>query len=97
MKLDGTYLIGRPASGSKPRPGMLTIDHPTVSQQHAELVVLNGSYYLRDLGSRNGIWRHREGQMVALREGYVEPSETLLFGQAEVRLGDLLTGGLVSS
>lgn len=89
MNLDGTWLIGR-ATGGNRSTGFLALDHPTVSQRHAELLVLSGTYYLTDLGSRNGIWRHREGRRERFSEGYVEPDERLSFGQCEARIGDLL-------
>jgi ABC-type multidrug transport system ATPase subunit/pSer/pThr/pTyr-binding forkhead associated (FHA) protein len=41
-------IIGRdPAS-------QVTLDHPTVSRQHAEIVRQNGNHVIRDLGSANG-------------------------------------------
>lgn len=90
MKLDGTWLIGRATGAAASSAGFLALDHPTVSQRHAELLVLSGTYYLTDLGSRNGIWRRRGGRTERFSEGYVEPDERLAFGQCEVRLGDLL-------
>lgn len=97
MKLDGTWLIGR-ATGTAPSgPGFLALDHPTVSQRHAELLVLSGTYYLTDLGSRNGIWRRREGRTERFSEGYVEPHERLSFGRCEVCLGDLLASAWTGS
>jgi len=90
MKLDGTWLIGRATGAGASGTGFLALDHPTVSKRHAELLVLSGSYYLTDLGSRNGIWRQRNGRSERFSEGYVEPHEPLSFGRCEVRLGDLL-------
>lgn len=90
MNLDGTWLIGRATGTGASGPGVLALDHPTVSQRHAELLVLSGTYYLTDLGSRNGTWRHRDGRTERFSEGYVEPNERISFGRCEVRLGDLL-------
>lgn len=92
MNLDGTYLIGRAAGDAAQQSGFLALEHPTVSQRHAELLVLSGSYYLTDLGSRNGTWRRRDGRKERFTEGYVEPEEPIAFGRYEVRLADLLTG-----
>ena len=97
MNLDGTWLIGRTPDDGVPGPGMLTIDHPTVSQRHAELLVLSGSYYLTDLGSRNGTWRTGNGRKERFSEGYVEPGESIFFGACEVRLSDLLTNRITSA
>lgn len=84
---DGSYLIGRrPASG---RGRSLVIDHPTVSQRHAELVVLEGTCYLTDLGSRNGTWRVLPAGQERIEAGYVEPDEPLRFGEVECTLEQL--------
>jgi len=90
MDLDGTFLIGRTAGDTGDQRGFLALDHPTVSQRHAELLVLSGSYYLRDLGSRNGTWRRRDGRSERFTEGYVEPEEPIAFGRCEVRLAELV-------
>ena len=90
MTRDGTYIIGRaPGSGSRSR-NRLVLDHPTVSHRHAELLVLAGTYYLTDLGSRNGIWRESGGRPERLAEGYVRLDERLWFGQCETTLARLL-------
>ncbi|MFW5969511.1 MAG: FHA domain-containing protein [Halofilum sp. (in: g-proteobacteria)] len=94
MNLDGTWLIGRATGAAASAPGFLALDHPTVSQRHAELLVLSGTYYLTDLGSRNGIWHRRNGRAERFHEGYVEPHEPLSFGRCEVRIGDLLAAAL---
>ena len=90
MKLDGTWLIGRATGTAAAGTNFLALDHPTVSQRHAELLVLSGSYYLTDLGSRNGTWRQRDGRTERFSEGYVDPHERVSFGGCEVRVGDLL-------
>ena len=87
---DGTYLIGRSAGGGRGRS--LVIDHPTVSQRHAELVVLNGTYHLTDLDSRNGTWRIGPGGAQRIEAEYVRPDEPLRFGAVEYTLEQLFGG-----
>ena len=88
---DGTYLIGRAPDGRAGRGRRrLTLADPTVSQEHAELVVLDGTYYLIDLDSRNGTWRYDGSERAAHREGYVDLHEPLGFGAVQCSLADLL-------
>jgi len=87
---DGTYLIGRGTSAA--RPAKLVIDNPTVSERHAELVVLGDTYYLTDLDSHNGTWRVREDGVQRLSAGYVGLDERLRFGVVECSLADLFSG-----
>lgn len=92
---DGTYIIGRddnPADAGR-RPRRLGLADPTVSQRHAELVILAGQCYLTDLGSRNGTFRLRQGAPERFREGYVDPQEPLLFGKRRCTLAELLNEG----
>jgi len=89
---DGSYIIGRtPATRSYTGGGRLNIDDATVSHRHAALLVLQGTYYLADLGSHNGTWRLREGGYRPHTEGYVDPQEPLRFGETEVTLAELMT------
>ena len=84
---DGSDLIGR-----RPAPGSarsLVLDHPTVSQRHAELVVLQGTYFLTDLGSRNGTWRVRSDGQEPIEADYVAPDEPLRFGEVQTTLEQL--------
>lgn len=87
---DGTYLIGRRAESG--HAGCLVIDNPTVSERHAELVVLGGAFHLTDLDSHNGTWRvGRQGEE-RLVSGYVSPDERLRFGVVECSLEELFSG-----
>lgn len=98
---DGTYIIGREedrdhaggATGGRERSrgrGYLELAHPTVSRRHAELIVLGGTYHLRDLGSTNGTWIVRDGRPEPLREGYVELDTPLRLGECDCTLAQLL-------
>jgi hypothetical protein len=59
-----TYIIGR--------EGHIYINDPTVSKQHAEIQVINGEVYLRDLGSTNGTFLIKNNRLVPFHEGYVQ-------------------------
>jgi pSer/pThr/pTyr-binding forkhead associated (FHA) protein len=86
---EGAYLIGRgPALAG--RRSTIRLDDPTVSERHAELVVLNGNLYLTDLGSRNGTWRVDASGEERLSEGNVAPDDLLRIGRIEMRVRDLL-------
>ena len=43
-----TYLLGR--------EGQIYIDSPMVCKQYAEIKIINGKTYLRDLNATNGIY-----------------------------------------
>lgn len=86
---EGAYVIGRgPALAG--RRSAIRLDDPTVSERHAELVVLNGSLHLTDLGSRNGTWRVDDSGEERLSEADVEPHDVLRFGRMQMRVSDLL-------
>jgi len=87
---DGTYLIGRGASAG--RTPKFVIDNPTVSERHAELVVLGDTYYITDLDSHNGTWRVRDRGDQRLSAGYVGLDERLRFGVVECSLAELFSG-----
>lgn len=87
---DGTYLIGRRVEGG--HTGCLVIDNPTVSERHAELVVMGGTFHLTDLDSHNGTWRTGGRGDRRLVSGYVEPDERLRFGVVECSLEELFSG-----
>lgn len=91
---DGTYLIGRRAESG--HVDCLVIDNPSVSARHAELVVLDGSFHLTDLDSRNGTWRVDSKGARRLASGYVEPDERLRFGVVECSLEDLFSGRILT-
>lgn len=88
---DGTYLIGRTRRRSGVT-GCFVIDNPTVSERHAELIVLNGTCHLSDLDSHNGTWRVRAGGDRRISAGYVRPDERLRFGVVECSLEELFSG-----
>ena len=63
----------------------------TISAVHASLNFLQGKFYLSDNGSSNGTQIKRNGQFIKVSD-HIEiwPSDTLLFGQSEYSLDDLI-------
>jgi pSer/pThr/pTyr-binding forkhead associated (FHA) protein len=60
----------------------LVLDDITVSRRHAELVVRDGAWILRDLGSSNGTWVN--GRRVV--EAEVRSGDVVVLGDCRVRL-----------
>lgn len=67
-----TYIIGR--------RGEITLNDDTVSGRHAELTVLDGSFFLTDLGSTNGTWQLVNGQRQPFIRGPVLAGQEFAFG-----------------
>ncbi|MCP3687741.1 MAG: FHA domain-containing protein [Gammaproteobacteria bacterium] len=85
-----TYVIGR--------EGQICINDPTVSKQHAEIQIINGEIYLRDLGSTNGTFLVKNQRLVFFKEGYVQLRQTLALGNRTYTVQQLLemVGALTS-
>lgn len=98
---DGTYFIGRHERrhGARLGPDHRRRDHreiniwlsnPTVSTRHAEINVLNGRIYLRDLGSTNGTFLVARGRRTPFTEGYVQLDQRIALGEYTTLVRDLL-------
>jgi len=77
-----TYVIGR--------EGHIYINDPTVSKQHAELQIVNGEVYLRDLGSTNGTFLIKNNRLVPFNEGYVQLRQPVVIGNRQYTIQSLL-------
>jgi len=77
-----TYVIGR--------EGHIYINDPTVSKQHAEIQVINGEIYLRDLESTNGTFLVKNQRLVAFKEGYVQINQAVVLGNRHYTIQQLL-------
>ncbi len=84
-----TYIIGR--------EGDIQIDSPSVSRQHAEMVIKNSRVFLRDLNSTNGIFLLVEEQRVRLTEGYISHDQPLMIGKVKCTLRSLLADHFIST
>ncbi len=77
-----TYVIGR--------EGSIHISDPTVSKQHAEIQIINGEIYLRDLESTNGTFLVKNQRLVPFKEGYVQLKQALVLGNRHYTVQHLL-------
>ena len=77
-----TYVIGK--------EGHIYINDPTVSKQHAEIQVINGEIYLRDLNSTNGTFLVKNQRLVLFREGYVQINQAVVLGNKHYTIQQLL-------
>ncbi len=86
MELDNmesrTYIIGR--------EGHIYLDDKTVSKRHAELQIMNGEIYLRDLQSTNGTYLVKNNRLIAFAEGYVQLNQAVVIGNKQYTIRKLL-------
>jgi pSer/pThr/pTyr-binding forkhead associated (FHA) protein len=80
-----TYIVGR--------EGHIRIEDPAVSKQHAEIEIIDGEVYLRDLDSTNGTFLIKNKRLVAFKEGYVQLHQMLVLGNKQYSVKDLLVIG----
>ena len=67
---------------------MLQIEDPSVSQRHAQLLLSNESYRLKDLGSTNGT----RVNSVLVRDTLLQVGDRIRFGKVEARYEPDATG-----
>ncbi len=77
-----TYLLGR--------EGHIYIDSPMVSKHHAEIKIIKGRIYLRDLNSTNGTYLLKNNRLVYFDEGYVSPLQPIVVGDQKHTMQALL-------
>ena len=77
-----TYIIGR--------EGHIYINDPTVSKQHAEIQVIKGEVYLRDLESTTGTFLIKNNRLVPFHEGYVQLHQPIVLGNRQYTIQSLL-------
>lgn len=77
-----TYIIGR--------EGHIFLDDKTVSKQHAEIQIVNGEIYLRDLQSTNGTYLVKNNRLVPFAEGYVQLNQPIVIGNRQYTIKKLL-------
>lgn len=77
-----TFVIGR--------EGHIFINSVTASKRHAEIKIIDGRTYLRDLNSTNGTYLLKNNHLVYFEEGYVNPLQPLLIGDQMHTIQSLL-------
>lgn len=76
------YVIGR--------EGHIYINDPTVGKQHAEIRIINGEIYLRDLNSTNGTYLLKDQGLVPFKEGFVDINQAVVLGKKHYTIVQLL-------
>ncbi len=77
-----TFIVGR--------EGHIYIDSATVSKHHAQIKIINGRIYLRDLDSTNGTYLIKNNKLVFFEKGYVNPLQPIVVGDQKHVVLDLL-------
>ena len=77
-----TYIIGR--------EGHIYLNDPAVSKRHAEIQVMEGEIYLRDLGSTDGTYLVKNKKLIPFMEGYVQLNQAIVLGNRQYTIKDLL-------
>jgi hypothetical protein len=72
------------------RQGHILIPAPGTGRQHGEISIRGGKIYLRDLGSRNGIYILKNKKLVKFTEGYVSLLQRIVIGNESYIIRDLL-------
>lgn len=103
MLKDRTYLVGRDrrqqnlpsgrerrTAGSRRAQRYIAIPHDTVGLPHAEIIVLGGTIYVRDLRSESGTFLLRDDRKIPFNEGYVEYDEFVFFGHCLRLVGQMI-------
>jgi len=77
-----TFILGR--------EGHILIDSTTASKHHAEISIIDGNAYLRDLDSTNGTFLLKKNVRIPLKEGYVDLQQSIAIGGKVLVIQDLL-------
>jgi pSer/pThr/pTyr-binding forkhead associated (FHA) protein len=77
-----TYIIGR--------EGHIYLNDPAVSKRHAEIQIMNGEIYLRDLDSTNGTFLVKNQKLISFMEGYVQLQQPIVLGNRQYTVKELL-------
>lgn len=72
------------------RQGHILISSASAGRQHGEISIREGKIYLRDLGSRNGIFILKDRKLVRFAEGYVSLLQRIVIGNEAYMIRDLL-------
>ncbi len=85
MSQDHCFTIGRAGTQD------IIVDSPTVSRQHAELVIGNdGSLLLIDCGSTHGTFLERGGRSIPVRQEFISPTDTIRLGEHTLPAREIL-------
>ena len=77
-----TFVVGR--------EGHIYINSQSASKRHAEIRIVDGRIYLRDLDSTNGTYLVKNKGMVYFEQGYVNPRQPVVIGDQIHTIASLL-------
>jgi len=77
-----TFVVGR--------EGHIYINSSTASKRHAEIKIIDGRIYLRDLNSTNGTYLLKNKRLVHFEQGYVNPLQPVMIGNQMHTIQSLL-------
>ena len=77
-----TFILGR--------EGHIFVDSTTASKHHAEISIIDGGVYLRDLNSTNGTFLLKNAVRVPFEEGFVDLQQPIVIGGKTLLIQDLL-------
>ncbi len=77
-----TFILGR--------EGHIYVDSTTASKHHAEISIIRGKVYLRDLGSTNGTFLVKNNKLVKFEADYVSLLQPVSIGGRIYVVQDLL-------
>ncbi len=72
------------------REGHIYVDSPTASKHHAEISVIEGRVFLRDLNSTNGTFLLKNKTLIRFESGYVNLLQPIVIGKRTYVIRDLL-------
>ena len=80
----------RRATGNGRPQHFIGLKDRRVSRRHAEVYVVEGRIFLRDLNSKNGTFIIEDGHKKRLTEGYVQPTQLVSFAGCVRTMRDVL-------
>ena len=72
------------------REGQIRIDDSSISRGHAEIRFIHGKLRLRDLDSTNGTFLLIDGNLLSIKESYVDPCQPVVLGNKKFTIKALL-------
>ena len=90
-KVEETYPLAKESTIGRQDKNNIVIKDPYISGQHAQISIKEGSYYIKDLGSKNGTYVNDK----PLKSGYewrLNNGDKIKIGQVEFLFVDVITG-----
>ena len=72
------------------REGHIYVNSQSASKRHAEIRIIDGRIYLRDLDSTNGTYLVKNKGLVYFEKGFVNPRQPIMIGDQIHRIVNLL-------